>query len=392
MSGYLEGEEQPLTRAVTEIREELGLSTDQIELVRIGEKVRAYDEQNDTVWIINPFLFKSNSTVKLDWENTEYKWVLPLELVKFETVPKLREALDQVWYDLQTEPTSLAAVLRGVRELADDRVHGATFLGRRALELLSQAAQDSDAVDSDTLFFHLLLTASRMQRAQPAMANVWNLTGKLIHLVNEQRFRGVGVEELRSLTRELSVRILEDVDAAAEELARQFASILPQGEAVLTHSYSSAVFRALELGFKGGKRFKVYATESYPGMEGKQLAKDLVALGIPVTLIADSAVPTIIDSVSMLLVGADTVLADGSLVHKTGTKEIANAAKTHGKPFYSLCDTVKLSMQDFLGDHPRISTIFDVTPAEFVSAYTTEEGELSPEDGEDRIRGLKKEV
>jgi len=389
VSGYLEGDEPPLTRAITEIREELRLPVESIELVRAGEILRAFDEGTDTVWIVHPFLFQSKSrTIELDWENTEYRWVNPEELASYNTVPKLRETLDRVRYDMQTEPPSLANVLRKVGELETDRVHGASFLGRRAVELLSEAAQASDVTDSGTLFSHLLLVASKMRRAQPAMANVWNLPRKLLHIVDVEK-NGISVQQLKDLVREHSMRIIEQSAEAVEEVARTSTRLLSPERALLTHSYSSTVYRSLELGFKERRVSKVYVTESYPGMEGKQFANDLVAIGVPVTLIADSAVTSVIREVFLVLVGADSVLRDGSLVHKTETRNIALAAKRHGVPVYSLSETSKLSVQDFLGERPNLSELFDVTPAECVTGYITEEGELPPDKVELRIRDLQ---
>jgi translation initiation factor 2B subunit (eIF-2B alpha/beta/delta family)/ADP-ribose pyrophosphatase YjhB (NUDIX family) len=393
VSGYIEGNEQPLTRAVTEIREEVGFSAEQIKLLRIGETVRAYDEANDTVWIIHPFLFEAKSkAIKLDWENIDYRWVAPSELTSYSTVPKLREALDRVQYDLQAEPPSLTEIMRKVKEIREDRVHGATFLGQESVRLLSAAAKASDARDTDTLFSHLLLVTLRLRRAQPAMANVWNLTGKFLQIVNKHREDGAPLQELLITVEKTSVRILEESAKATEDASRNTAQILPAGAVVLTHSFSSTVLRSLELGFKGGRDFKVYATESYPGMEGKQLAKELIASGVPVTLIADSAVSSILQKVDLVLVGADSVLKDGALIHKVGTREIAAAAASRKIPLFSSCESIKLSVKDFLGERPETSTIFDSTPPELISGYITEEGQLPPVRVEQRIRNLQKEI
>ena len=393
VSGYLEGTEQPLTRAVTEIREELGLSPEQIDLIRMGETLRAYDEENDTVWVVHPFLFETRSkSMQLDWENVDYRWIAPVELTSYDTVPKLRETLDRVQSDLQSQPASLTDVMRKVKQLGDDRIHGATFLGREAVTLLSEAAQASDARDTDTLFFHTLLIGLRLRRAQPAMANVWNLTGKLLQIVDKHRASGAPLQELQSLVQKVSTHMLEEETKASEDVSRNTAQMLPQNGVVLTHSYSSTVLRSLELGFMSGMGFKVYATESYPGMEGKQLAKELIASGIPVTLIADSATNSILQELDLILVGADSVLKDGSLIHKVGTRDIGMAARKQGIPLYSSCETVKFSTQDFLGERPATSNLFDSTPPEFVSSYITEEGELAPTGVERRIRSLQKDI
>ena len=150
--------------------------------------------------------------------------------------------------------------------------------------------------------------------------------------------------------------------------------------------------RALELGFKAGRDFRVYATESYPGMEGKQLAKELIAAGIPVTLIADSAVDSILQGVDLVLVGADSVCKDGSLIHKIGTREIATTATNHGISVHSSSESMKTSVQDFLGERPETSTLFDLTPAEFVSSYVTEHGEIAPPNVMQRVKGLQREI
>jgi len=394
VSGYLEEGEEPLQRAKIEIQEELGLSSLQVSLVRSGELVRTFDEQNDTIWIIHPFLFEAkSSTVQLDWENREYRWIEPNQLASHETVPKLREVFDRVHYDLQANPEALAGVLHGVGEVSGDRVHGANFLGRQALQLLSAAAQASDAKDTDALFYHLLLVFLKLRRAQPAMANVWNLTGKLLQAVDRERATVASVDQLKTRVKELGQRIGEEAATASEDASRNTAQILPQDGVVVTHSYSSTVLRSLELGFKSGKVSQVFATESYPGMEGKQLAKDLITLGIPVRLVADSVIHSIIPGANLVLVGADSVLKDGSLIHKTGTGNIAITAKKYGIPFCSSCETAKFSARNFLGERPTFpADVFDLTPARFVSNYITQDGEVEPGSVEERMMDLQNEI
>lgn len=393
VSGHLEGEEDPIHRALIEIEEELGLSREQIKLVRSGQILSAFDPETDTVWIIHPFLFEASSnTVQLDWENTEYKWIEPKELASYLTVPKLQEAFDRVQFDYQTFE-ALDDVVRDVEKLARDRVHGASFLGRHAIELLLATAKDSHANETESLFADLLRIASRLRKVQPAMANVWNLTGQLLHLVDMKRRAHASVEDLRRLVVELGQKILEQSEDAAEDSARHAAQIIPKEGEVLTHSYSSTVYRAFELGFKSGKVFEVYVTESFPGMEGKQLANDLIALGIPVKLIADSAVNSIIPRLSLVLIGADSVLQDGSLLHKIGTRNIAIAARSHQVSVCVVCESIKFSVSDFLGDRHEISkTIFDITPAEYVSSYITEKGQLEAIDVRKQIVELVMEV
>ncbi len=393
VSGYLEGSEDPLQRAKTEIREEVGLGPEQITLIRAGETLRAFDERTATVWIVYPFLFEARSRrIRLDWENAEYKWIEPNELSSYETVPKLKEAFDRVHCNLQSERPSFSTVLQGVEELEQDRVHGASFLGRQAVELLSAVAEASEATTAQELFCDLLLVASRLRAAQPGMAIIRNLVGRLLYQADLKR-TAVSAAEFRTLIGSLAKELMEHTQAEAEDASRNAVALLPMDGHLLTHSYSNTVLRALELGVKGGRRLQVYVTESYPGMEGKQLAKDLVKFGIPVKLVADSAVGSIIQDVDLVLVGADSVLTDGSLLHKAGTKSIAAAIHEREIPFYSVCETAKFSTADLLREPVQPSeTMFDTTPSKYVSKFITETGPVEPREVEGRIRFMLREI
>ena len=392
VSGYLEGSEDPLDRARVEIREELSLPPEQVTLVRAGEALRAYDEPTNTVWIVHPFLFEARSKrVELDWESAECRWVDPNELGLYETVPKLKETFDRVRCNFQTAQVTLAKVLKGIDTLAQDRVHGASALGRSALELMSASAE-IEAATAEEVFCNLLFTASKLRSVQPAMANVRNLVGMLLYRANQIEY-SVSAAEYGQIVRALVEEIAQYSSDASEDAARNAVAMLPEDGHVLTHSHSSTVFRTLELGMKSGRHFNVYATESYPGMEGKQLAKVLIDVGVPVKLIADSAVDSVLQDMDIVLVGADSVLTDGSLLHKVGTRGIAAAAHERDIPFYSACETAKFSTADFLGEPVQTSNdLFDVTPSQYVSKYVTETGALEPREAENRIRLMLRQI
>jgi ribose 1,5-bisphosphate isomerase len=149
----------------------------------------------------------------------------------------------------------------------------------------------------------------------------------------------------------------------------------------------------LELAVKGRRNLTVYVTESSPGLEGKQLAKDLIGIGVPVRLIADSAVSTVSPDVDIALVGADSVLADGSVVNKIGTRKIGALAKEEEIPFCVVCESTKFSSVDFLGEPVHIEeTLFDITPNEYVSRIVTESGSIEPREVEQQIRKMLSQV
>ena len=98
VSGYIEEGEEAEETAKREITEELGLSKDDVKLLRKGDVIHARD--NRMLWAIHPFLFEANKTeFKIDWEHVEYKWILPDEISSYNTVPKLKETIDSLLAD-----------------------------------------------------------------------------------------------------------------------------------------------------------------------------------------------------------------------------------------------------------------------------------------------------
>lgn len=96
ISGYVE--KNLLDQALTEIYEETGLTEKDLKFIRRGKPVKIHDIQLKTRWIIYPFLFETAfpEKIKLDWENTEAKWILPADILNYDTVPGLVMALNNV--------------------------------------------------------------------------------------------------------------------------------------------------------------------------------------------------------------------------------------------------------------------------------------------------------
>ena len=95
VSGIIENNEKPIDRAIIEIYEELGLKKDKITLLKNIEKIKIsspHDKNHE--WIIFSYLFETKETsIKLNWENSEFKWIEVDELKNYETVPSLDKIL-----------------------------------------------------------------------------------------------------------------------------------------------------------------------------------------------------------------------------------------------------------------------------------------------------------
>ncbi len=95
ISGIIERNEDPLQRAKTEIFEEVGLTEDCLVLLKSAPQMRVSSPQYaNQQWLVFPFLFSvKEPKLKLNWENSEYKWIDVNELSKYQTVPSLDKVL-----------------------------------------------------------------------------------------------------------------------------------------------------------------------------------------------------------------------------------------------------------------------------------------------------------
>ena len=98
VTGYLD-ELKPLRNKVEEeLEEELGLNLENINSFKTGEVYEFLDKDINRTWIVYPVLvtLKNKPEIRLDEEHTEFKWIRPEDITKFETPPKLDESLMRV--------------------------------------------------------------------------------------------------------------------------------------------------------------------------------------------------------------------------------------------------------------------------------------------------------
>jgi methylthioribose-1-phosphate isomerase len=163
-----------------------------------------------------------------------------------------------------------------------------------------------------------------------------------------------------------------------------------------------------------GQPVSVFATETRPLQQGARLtAWELSVAGIPVTLVPDTAAGAVLASgrVDGVIVGCDRVAANGDTANKIGTYSLAVLARENGLPFYvigplSTFDSATPSGAQIvieerpasevrgLGaavtapDVPVWNPAFDITPAEYISAFITDAGVLRPPFGTSIARAL----
>jgi len=100
VAGYVENGEKPYETAIKEIREEVGIYEDDLELIKQLDPVGFTDfyDGKKFDWKIYPFFFiiKKKGKINIDWEHLEYCWIHPTDIEKYNTVPRLKEIVKRL--------------------------------------------------------------------------------------------------------------------------------------------------------------------------------------------------------------------------------------------------------------------------------------------------------
>ena len=257
-------------------------------------------------------------------------------------------------------------VLGALRRIGRDRRAGAHELSRAALRALEGARVLRRPASSGELRTFCREVADRLGAVQPAM-------GVFRRWSEEWREFGAGERSGR-----LSAQIDRWLKRWKAQLRNETPALvkvvrdhLPPGGSVLTISRSASVYRSLAALPRSRRPWEVVVLESRPGGEGRALAHDLRLRGFSVRLVPDREGRAWAGRVVRVLIGADTIYADGSVAHKVGTRSLALAAHRHKVPL-----VVVSGVSKGVAESPprRLPPLFDLTPAWAVHEYWTDRG------------------
>jgi len=269
-----------------------------------------------------------------------------------------------------------------IAQVRNDREHGSRWLVHETISILRDIAIQP-GVSADERLQQLRQAGSELAHARPAMAALAGAVGRILSASND--VEGMAQE---------AERLLKEYDSAIEHITR-YARPLLNGT-LMTDSISGTVLDVLVACLSQIERIVVL--EGRPRYEGRDMAKALSEHGAAVTLITDAQADIFLPQCQAVVVGADSVLANGDVLNKAGTALLAWAAQGHRIPFYVLCETLKISPHSWSGDLSHLEEkepsevldqpipgvtvrnfYFDRTPASLVTMVITEQGMLSKE-------------
>ncbi|NXJ83766.1 EI2BD factor, partial [Trogon melanurus] len=134
----------------------------------------------------------------------------------------------------------------------------------------------------------------------------------------------------------------EKILLAAEAISRSAFEKINDNDVILVYGCSSLVNRTLcDAHAKKGRAFRVIVVDSRPRLEGRETLRRLVRKGIHCTYVMINAISYVLPEVSKVLLGAHALLANGSVMSRVGTSQIALVSKAYNVPVLVCCETYK---------------------------------------------------
>jgi len=317
------------------------------------------------------------------------------------------ELLDQRWLPARVEFVACATA----REVADAIramvIRGAPAIGCAAA--CGIALEATRLRDAPPAVFH-----SRMEQAFEALAAARPTAVNLFWSLGRMRdtLKAAGQAQPADVAAQLleeAQRIVAADIAANRALGAHGAALLADRARVFTHCNAGALATAghgtalgvVRSAVAAGKRVSVIVDETRPFLQGARLtAWELQQDGIPVTLVTDGMCGHLMSrgEIDAVIVGADRIAANGDVANKIGTYMIAVLARRHGIPFYVAAplSTIDAALDNGgaipieergaseVRGHAGLewapagvavrNPVFDITPAELVTALVTEKG------------------
>jgi len=290
------------------------------------------------------------------------------------------------------EINSVDQAVAAIRSLA---VRGAPAIGIAAAYALAVSVRAAPPAEFEST---LHASAAALKGARPTAVNLaWAVDRLLAKAVAVPGYRALAVE---------AELIHQEDRASCRAIGEAGLPLISPGSRILTHCNAGALAVSelgtatapLYLSHSSGTPFHVYVDETRPLLQGARMtAWELSRAGIDVTLLCDSAAASLMGTggIDLVLVGTDRVTANGDVVNKIGTLNLAVLCSYFGIPFYVACPSstfdpatsrgadVIIENRDsaeIIGSHTAqvaaYNPAFDVTPAHLVTGFITDRGLL----------------
>lgn len=295
-----------------------------------------------------------------------------------------------------------------VRTLA---VRGAPALGAAAAFGVLLGLKQIKAKERKSFDAQIKKLCHYIGSSRPTAVNLFNALDRMRRILRDHP--DASVLKARKLLFQEAMAIFEEDRRVCRQMGIHGAKLIKNGSRILTICNAGALATvdfgtALGVMYsakKAGKKFKVFACETRPLLQGARLTVwELLREKIDTTLVCDSMAASLMaqGQIDIIFAGADRIASNGDTANKIGTYSLAVLAHYHRIPFYIVAPEMTFDKNIQSGKQilieqrdgkeitflagKRIAPLgvktcnpsFDVTPHRLITGIVTEKGIIRP--------------
>ena len=291
-----------------------------------------------------------------------------------------------------------------IQDIKTLKIQGATAIAKAALLEMSDfgkklpargwSASGGKAKNTKQFIKQIKKAGEQLAYARPTEPMAQNLVKLIIAKLKKMVKQGADIKQTKEILEFLINHELRELEQDHQQMVSNGVKLIKNNDKILTFCHSSSVEKILIKAHKQRKKIKVIVPETRPLFQGRITAKNLSKAGIDVIMIIDSKTDKLLNSkkINKVLIGADVILKDGSIINKVGSFGIAEDAHQHKIPVYIAAITLKKNQgkvpiriekrhkYEVWKKAPKNINIenpaFDKVPAKFITGIITEKGIL----------------
>jgi len=252
--------------------------------------------------------------------------------------------------------------------------------------------------------FELFLLEAKelLTQARETEPMLFNWLKYVQHAIEDEKSKSDDMDHIKKrafIACQTYIQELEHEEAVRPNIG---ADLIKRGWNIMTHCHSWSVVKTLVTAWKQEKEIHVYNTETRPLYQWRRTSIELLAAGVPDTMITDDSAPFFVDNlyeshvyIDAVIIGCDSIKLNGSVYNKIWSFAIAMAAWDTWIPVYVIGSLKKVDEQNSIKIERRsgkelrpeapqgleiINYAFDMVPAKFITGIITEYGVIKPKD------------
>jgi ribose 1,5-bisphosphate isomerase len=284
------------------------------------------------------------------------------------------------------------------KDIKSLKIQGATALTKALVSSLTDYGVGDKSNNIKIWQKNLSRAADYLLSARPTEPMARNAINSIFSKIQSEKLDNIN--QAKKYLKKCADEFLVLMALAAEKIIPFGQSVIKNNENILTHCHSWLVEKILISTKKSGKKFQVFNTETRPLYQGRITSKKLIGASIETTMISDSSAGFLISKYSgkdiiidKVIIGADALLANGSVINKVGSYAIAASAFLEQVPVYVAAPLLKFYQKSWIKIEQRppneiwpnapkklkiINFAFDEIPAEWITGIICEDGIIAP--------------